>query len=216
LFLVDYLVILNKKKNDAMLSEVISQSPISYLGIFIWFLFLDQLTPIPEEVTLLSVGYIAAHHLINPYFAGLSAFMGLTIIDSVFYWLAFSGNKWINRFKNNISEKLQKKYLKGLKEHRVRTLLLLSFIPKLRFFSPIFAGMFRVRWQTFFVVNGIGTVIFVIGYIAAGMLFKNSLEYLLKEVELLRHSIFIVFMVLITLVVFFKFSRKLIRKNKED
>lgn len=198
-----------------MFSYIISQSPLSYLGVFIWFLFLDQLTPIPEEVTLLSIGYIAEHHLINPYFAGLAAFMGLTIIDSVFYWLAYSGNKLINRFKNNISDKLQEKYLKGLKEHNVRTILILSFIPKVRFFSPIFAGMFHVRWQTFFVVNGIGTIIFIAGYIAAGMLFNKSLEYLLKEVELLRHSIFIVFMILITIGVFFKFTRKLIRKNKE-
>ena len=190
-----------------MLSEIISQSPISYLGIFIWFLFLDQLTPIPEEVTLLSIGYIAERHLINPYFAGLAAFLGVTIIDTVFYWLADSGNKIINRFKNNISEKLQQKYLKGLEEHDVRTLLLLSFIPKVRFFSPIFAGMFRVKWSTFFVVNGIGTIIFIIGYITVGMLFHDSLEYLLKEVELLRHSIFIVFMVGITIFIFFRFKR---------
>lgn len=197
-----------------MFSEIISQSPISYLGIFIWFLFLDQLTPIPEEVTLLSIGYIAQHHLINPYFAGLAAFLGLTIIDNVFYWLAYSGNKLINRLKNSISEKLQEKYLKGLKEHHVRTLLLLSFIPKVRFFSPIFAGIFRVKWQTFFIVNGVGTIIFIIVYIAVGMLFHSSLEYLMKEVELLRHSIFIVFMVVITVVIFFKFRSKTIRKSQ--
>ena len=199
-----------------MFSEIISQSPMNYFGIFIWFLFLDQLTPIPEEVTLLSIGYIAEHHLINPYLAGLAAFLGLTIIDSVFYWLAYSGNKLINRFKKNSSKKLQENYLKGLKEHKVRTILLLSFIPKVRFFSPIFAGMFRVKWQTFFVVNGIGTIIFILIYIAVGMLFHSSLEYLLKQVELLRHSIFIGSMILITLVVFFKFTRKLIYKKKED
>lgn len=190
-----------------MFSAIISYSPISYLGIFIWFLFLDQLTPIPEEVTLLSIGYIAERHLINPYFAGLAAFLGLTIIDTVFYWLAFSGNKLINRFKNNVSEKIQEKYLKGLKNHNVRTILLLSFIPKVRFFSPIFAGMFHVKWSLFFVVNGIGTVIFIIIYIAAGMLFHNSLAYLLKEVEILRHSIFIGFMIVITIFIFFRFTR---------
>ncbi|MFV5697976.1 DedA family protein [Flavobacterium sp. ZT3R17] len=198
-----------------MFSDIISQSPISYLGIFIWFLFLDQLTPIPEEVTLLSIGYVAQNHLINPYFAGLSAFLGVTIIDTIFYWLAYSGNKLINRFKNSVSEKLQEKYLKGLKEHHVRTILLLSFIPKVRFFSPIFAGMFRVKWQTFFIVNSIGTIIFIIVYIAVGMLFHSSLEYLLKEVELLRHSIFIVFMIVITIVVFFKFRRKTIHKSNQ-
>ena len=67
-----------------MFSTIFLYSPMSYFGIFIWFLFLDQLTPIPEEVTLLSIGYIAKNHLINPYYAGLSAFLGLTIIDNLF------------------------------------------------------------------------------------------------------------------------------------
>jgi membrane protein DedA with SNARE-associated domain len=154
---------------------IFSYNPLSYFGIFIWFLFLDQLTPIPEEVTLLSIGYIAEHHLINPYLAGLSAFCGLTIIDNLFYWLAFSGNKLINRFKNKIGQKMQEKYLQGMEKHSVRTLLLLSFIPKIRFFSPIFAGLFHVKWRTFFIVNGIGTLIFILLYIAAGMLFHTSL-----------------------------------------
>lgn len=191
-----------------MFSDISLPIHMSYLSIFIWFLILDQLTPIPEEVTLLSIGYISGHHLINPYFAGLAAFFGLTIIDSVYYWLAFSGNKLVNHLKNNISEKLMEKYLKGLKEHRIRTLLLLSFIPKIRFFSPVFAGVFRVKWRSFFLVNGIGTIIFIIIYIGIGMLFHNSLEYLLKEIETVRHSVFIGFMIVTTVWMFFKFKRK--------
>jgi membrane-associated protein len=191
-----------------MFNEFSSYHQISYLGVFLWFLFLDQLTPIPEEVTLLSIGYIAEHHLINPYFAGFAAFLGLTIIDNIFYWLAFSGNKVINRLKNTISKKVQIKYSKKLEEHTVRTLLILSFIPKIRFFSPIFAGLFKVKWRLFFVINGIGTIIFITIYIAAGMLFHNSLEYLLKELEIVQHSVFIVFMILITVVVFFTFKIK--------
>ena len=191
-----------------MFSAIFLYNPMSYFGIFIWFLFLDQLTPIPEEVILLSIGYIAKNHLINPYYAGLSAFLGLTIIDNLFYCLAFSGFKFINRFKNKISKKMQKKYLKEMENHTVKTLLLLSFIPKIRFFSPIFAGLFRVKWSTFFIVNGIGTIIFIIIYIAIGMLFHNSLEYLVKELEILRHSIFVVFMIVITIVLFYKFKKK--------
>ena len=30
----------------------------SYLGIFIWFFLIDQLTPIPEELVLVTVGYL--------------------------------------------------------------------------------------------------------------------------------------------------------------
>ncbi|MFV5692677.1 hypothetical protein ACM55K_11685 [Flavobacterium sp. LT1R49] len=56
--------------------------------------------------------------------------------------------------------------------------------------------------EYFFVVNCIGTIIFIIVDIACGILFHSILGSLLKEVELLRHSIFIIFMVVITIVVF--------------
>ena len=191
-----------------MFNEINSLHQLSYLGIFLWFVFLDQLTPIPEEVTLLSIGYIAQHHLLNPYLAGLLAFLGLTIIDNAFYWLTFSGNKLISRLTNAVSEKLRVKYSKKLEQNPIKTLLILSFIPKIRFFSPIFAGLYHVKWRLFFLVNGLGTIIFVMIYIAAGMFLHNSLEYLLKELEIIQHSIFIIFMVIITLVVFFRFKKK--------
>ena len=78
---------------------------ISCLGVFL-VSFLNQLAPTPKEVTLLSIGYSAEHHLINPYFAGFAAFIDLTKIDNVFYWLAFSKNKMIHCLKNTISKKI--------------------------------------------------------------------------------------------------------------
>ena len=107
-----------------------------------------------------------------------------------------------------MSEKLRVKYSKKLEQNPIKTLLILSFIPKIRFFSPIFAGLYHVKWRLFFLVNGLGTIIFVMIYIAAGMFLHNSLEYLLKELEIIQHSICIIFMVIITLVVFFRFKKK--------
>ena len=31
----------------------------SYIGIFLWFVFFDQITPIPEELVLITMGFIA-------------------------------------------------------------------------------------------------------------------------------------------------------------
>lgn len=103
---------------------------------------------------------------------------------------------------------MRQKYINGMEKHAVRTLLILSFIPKIRFFSPVFAGLFKVKWSTFFIVNGVGTIIFITVYIAAGMLFHPGLEYLLKELEMLRHFIFAIFLVVITAAVFFKITGK--------
>ncbi|WP_371536101.1 hypothetical protein [Flavobacterium sp. Arc3] len=94
--------------------------------------------------------------IVNPYFAGIAAFLGLTIIDNVFYCLAFSGNKVIEKLKNKICKKTQDSYVKGLHGHPVRTLVILSLIPEIRFFRPIFAVVFCVKWSLFFLVNGLG------------------------------------------------------------
>lgn len=32
---------------------------LSWFGIFLWFAFLEQLTPIPEEISLMTLGYIS-------------------------------------------------------------------------------------------------------------------------------------------------------------
>ena len=37
------------------------------LGIFIWLVFLDQITPIPEELVLLTIGDIGDSEFVNPF-----------------------------------------------------------------------------------------------------------------------------------------------------
>ena len=166
-------------------------SHMSYAGIFIWFLVLEQFTPIPEEVMLLGIGYAAGHGLMNIYWGALSAFMGLIIFDTTLFILAFSGNKLINRFKNKMSKNVFEKYEKKISEHPVKTLLIMSFLPKLRFFSPIVAGAFHIHWKKFILVNTLCTFTYVALYIGAGMFFHQGLEALFRKVESVRHLIFI-------------------------
>jgi hypothetical protein len=51
-------------------------------------------------------------------------------------------------------------------------------------------------------------------YIAAGLLFHHCLEYFLNEFEIFRHSIFVVFMTIVTVIIFFLVKSRL--KNKID
>ncbi|MBG6111464.1 hypothetical protein H4V97_001011 [Flavobacterium sp. CG_23.5] len=51
-------------------------------------------------------------------------------------------------------------------------------------------------------------------YIAASLLFHHCLEYFLNELEIFRHSIFVVFMIIITVIIFFLVKVRL--KHKID
>ena len=72
-------------------------SHFGYIGIFLFFLTIDQITFIPEEVTLLSIGYMASNHIFNPFIAGIVSALAFITVDISYYFLARSGNKFIKK-----------------------------------------------------------------------------------------------------------------------
>lgn len=65
-----------------------------YWGIFLFFITVDQLTPIPEEVTLIGLGYLSGHGFFNPIVASVFALTAFLLADTVYFFLARSGNSF--------------------------------------------------------------------------------------------------------------------------
>jgi len=173
----------------------------SYLGIFIWFFLIDQIAPIPEELVLATVGYITHTDLINPFYAGLAALLGLILVDNTYYFLAYRGNKWAEKFRKKKRGQVLKKFQDKLQKHQVRTLFFITFIPKVRFFGPILAGLNKMRFRQFFVVNMCASLANVVLYLGLGIFFHNAMESIIKEVEVVRHSVFGVFIIIMAVVI---------------
>ncbi len=182
---------------------------LSYAGIFLWFLVIEQLVPVPEEVSIMSLGYIAAHTALNPFICWAAALSGLLVTDSILYYLSVRGSRISKKLLNRINRKIMNRIQKNLKVNTAKTLLFLSFIPKLRFFSPIAAGVTGISWKYFFLINSIATILYLTVYMLTGIFFHNQLEAILHRLELLKHSIFILVMIFITVIVFIK-ARKII------
>ena len=69
---------------------------LSWFGIFLWFAFLEQLTPIPEEISLMTLGYISLITSLNPLISGAVALAGLLTADNLLYYFSMKGNKLRN------------------------------------------------------------------------------------------------------------------------
>ena len=162
----------------------------SYLGIFIWFFLIDQLTPIPEELVLLTLGYLTHSDLINPIYSGIAALLGLMLVDNLYFYLAFTGNKWTQKLQQKKRALVIKKFQDKLQKHQVRTLLIIAFIPKVRFFGPILAGLSKMGYRKFFFVNMLGSLTYVSLYLCLGYFFHTAMEDLIKQVDIVRHSVF--------------------------
>jgi membrane protein DedA with SNARE-associated domain len=72
-----------------------------YIGIFLWFITIDQVTPIPEEISLLIVGYLCAHEVFHPLPAGLLCLAGFITADIAYYYLSRTGSRLIKKSRGD-------------------------------------------------------------------------------------------------------------------
>ncbi len=181
-----------------------------YLGIFLWFVTVDQLTPIPEEITLLTIGYLAANNIFNPVLAAIVSLVAFLTVDVVYFFLAKSGHKLItNLYAKNT---WTKKYAENLRTNMGKTLMILCFIPRMRMFGPILVGMLNLSFMKFLIFDTLSLLGFSILYISIGEIFHRSLYALLQELDQLRHLIFAA-MILLT---GFFLVRSIIRRKRES
>jgi len=78
-----------------------------YIGILIWFITLDQLTPFPEEISLLIVGYLSAHHVFNPILSGMFCLGGFLVVDAAYFFLSKGGSSFIKKIAKGSSSVIQ-------------------------------------------------------------------------------------------------------------
>ncbi|MFN7116342.1 MAG: DedA family protein [Saprospiraceae bacterium] len=153
----------------------------SYLGIFLWFVFFDQVTPIPEELILISMGFAANQGLLNPFAGVAAALLGLIIIDNVYFGLARSGKYLFKRLKKPKVVRTMQRFQTRIQEHDWQTILLLSFFPKLRFLTPFMAAAAGIPWLRFTVLNALSSAAYVILYVLVGIFFETQLKQVSLE-----------------------------------
>lgn len=186
---------------------------LSYVGIFLWFLILEQLTPLPEEVSLMSVGYIAIHNNLNPFLCGIAALTGLLICDNMLFYLSLKGNKLAQKLLHKITPKLMDRIKKSLETSTTKTLFVSALLPKLRFFSPLIAAALNVTWKQFFFVDTAATLFYVLVYMLIGIFFHNQLDAFLTEMKIIQHSVFTLLMIAVAIFIAFK-AKKMIFKSE--
>jgi len=172
-----------------------------YIGIFLFFITVDQLTPLPEEITLLTIGYLASNHIFNPFFAGIASVAAFLFVDFVYFFLAKSGNKFIKKIVERKKSPLINKYKERLKDHFGITLLVLCFIPRMRLLVPAFAGIMNLSFKKFLLFDTLGLFLFTAVYISLGIIFHNGLHSRLAELETLQHTIFAIAMALLAILI---------------
>jgi membrane-associated protein len=169
-----------------------------YIGIYVWYVTIDQIGPIPEEVSLTIIGYFAAQGFLNPVFCGLIAIAAFITIDTVYFFLTKSGNKLVKKFRKKSAGPKTNAIRLKLKKHTLKTLIILCFIPRMRLLAPVFVSLMKVDYKKFVLYDLTGLSIFTTVYISLGIIFHRSLASLVEHTKSLGTIIFVGAMVLMT------------------
>ncbi len=188
--------------------ELIEQ--FSYFGIFLWFAFFDQITPIPEELVLITMGFIANQGHLDPVLAGIAAVGGLVAIDNIYYGLGKSGKFLFNQLGKASNLEVIEKFKIRIIEHDWQTIFMMSWFPKLRFITPFIAAAASIKWLRFAIINALSSMTYVILYILLGIFFEEQLEAI--RLEMLMVYITIV-MLIVGILVFVWIFRKPINQD---
>jgi len=127
-------------------------------GLFFGFFF-------PGESLLFTAGILASQGLLDFYILAPLVFVGAVLGDTVGY--AFGRKVGPAIFTSENSLFFNKKNIERTrtfyKKYGTKTIILARFVPIVRTFAPIFAGVGQMRYRTFLTYNLIGGALWGLG-----------------------------------------------------
>jgi membrane-associated protein len=132
-------------------------------GLFFGFFF-------PGDSLLFTAGFLASQGLLNIWALVFGAMLAAILGDNVGYW--FGAKIGPKIFSREDSLFFHKKHLartqKFYDQHGKKTIILARFVPIVRTFAPILAGVGQMNYKIFIVYNLIGGVVWAGGMSLAG------------------------------------------------
>jgi membrane-associated protein len=146
---------------------------------------------LPGDSLLFTAGFLCSQDLLNIWILMIGCFVAAVAGDSVGY---YTGRQFKSRlFKREDSWFFHKKHLvkaqKFYDQHGKKTIVLARFLPVIRTFAPIVAGMGSMHYPTFLTYNLLGGLLWTVtlpllGYFL-GRLIPDVDRYLLPVIVLI-------------------------------
>ncbi len=187
---------------------------LSYLGVFGISLIATVILPFPEEITLLSLGYLAG---VGVFHLGLLipiCMLGLFLSDYCIYLLAYNGSKIVTGFYNRMfASKFD--FLNHLSGNRLDRFIIFSrFLIYFRFLSPFLAGYYRYTFKKFIRNETISLSVYVSLFLFLGFFLRNRLERVLAGVGVVQNIIGSVIIILAAVFVFKALRTYMLKTDK--
>lgn len=157
-------------------------SKFSYIGLFGVLIAAGLGVPLPEDIPLLAAGWLAYRGSADFWLMILTGLAGVMVGDSLIfnmgrrYGMHIVEHKWLRRIaKPWLLEKARVLYA----NHGMKILFAARFMPGLRSVLFLTAGVFRIPFWKFFLIDGFAALISVPVWVWVGYKFSAHIEGIL-------------------------------------
>ena len=149
---------------------------------------------LPGDSLLFTAGLLASQGLLNIYFLMPLLFTAAVLGDSAGYWLGRKLGPMI--FKKEDSFFFHKRHIERTRvfyaKYGAKTIIISRFVPIVRTFAPILAGVGNMEYKTFITYNIFGGAFWAIGISGLGFFLGNAIPGIEKYLHFIIALIIIV------------------------
>jgi membrane protein DedA with SNARE-associated domain len=185
----------------------------TYLGIAFYYIVFDFVSPISDELSLIIIAWLSHNGLMNVWGGGIMAFLALYARNIILFYLSKNRTRLINALTERYPVWMGN-YQEQMSRNLVKTILILTFLPKLRILIPIAAGFARVEKKRFFIVQALSMALFIMIYYPLGIFFYAGIHSLMETMGATDKKMTIAGMLLFTILLSFFIGRYIMRKAK--
>lgn len=179
-------------------TEIINRvGALSYAGIFGISFLANIFVPVPEEIVILAIGYVAGTGRINFWITLPIVIVGALISDLMMFELARRGNKLVQGIYDKFFRLVVPLKREFVAEHITKVIFVARFLVNLRFLGPFLAGQEQVSHKRFIAVDTAALVVYVSFLMWAGHYFQNRIESVFAGAGAIKNIILVLIGVII-------------------
>jgi len=190
-------------------------SPIAYLFVFLFLILCGLGNPVPEDTILIAAGYLAYAEVLNIYYVLGLCYIGILCGDLILYSVGRKyGQKIINhpKFLKLIPVRRVDKIRRGFHKWGHWMIFFARFLVGFRSPTFLLAGVMKVPWKRFIIIDCLGGLVSVPLFVGLGYLFGSHVDELRHDMHKI-HS-WVIAVVIGVIAIFFLW--RWLKSRKED
>ena len=201
-----------------LLNQLTPYGTYSYIIMFMILLACGFGLPLPEDIVLITGGILASRGIVDFTYTIVVTMLGVLIGDGIMFSIGyFIGPKIKDSriFKFVFSRSREAKIASAFKKHGDKVVFFARFAPGLR--APLFltAGMYKIPFWKFIVLDGFAAIISVPAWVWVGYFFGNNFEILEKKMHQMQVGIYSLVGGLLAIIIAYLFLKKKKKKKKK-